>query len=140
MTVLVNRQLSLDELGPIMPYPLLQVRFRWQDRPGALLYVLNAIREVLQKELPSVQISVSYASIRVATGQAALGRLAVRVHVPEVLGWDAIKLEEMGQKISTLAALEAQGARTLDANVSHLDRPEMPIIRMNLNQRERSSD
>ena len=67
-------------------YPILHVHFRWQDRPGATLNVLDAISSALQEALPRSRRrdwSVSYARLRVLTGQVATARLTIRMHIPE---------------------------------------------------------
>jgi hypothetical protein len=131
--VLLNKQLSRDQLQPVTDYPMLRVHFRWQDRPGAFLAVFNAISAVLSEELPSIQLkdwSVSYARLQVLTGQVALGRLTIRMHIPaeEIRAWSPAKMEVMGRKIEVLAAFEAARGEAPGYPGGSLDRPEDPLI------------
>ena len=50
--------------------------------------------------------SVSYARLRVLTGQVATARLTIRMHIPEedIEGWTAERLEETARNIEFLAA------------------------------------
>ncbi len=116
LRVPVNQPLSRAELGGARRYPLLRVRFRWQDRPGALLNMIRSINEVLTEELPSLHgqdWSISYASLQVLTGQVAGGWLTIRMHMPaeKISDWDLSRMEEMGRKIETLATARAAGRR-----------------------------
>ena len=40
--IVVDKAVTLAQLGPLVQYPLLRVRFRWQDRAGALANVLSS--------------------------------------------------------------------------------------------------
>lgn len=126
--VLLDKQLSRTQLGPVTEYPLLRIRFHWQDRPGALLNVLDSISHALRDELPSLQQhdwSVSYARLQVLTGQVAYGRLTIRMHIPanEISGWNDGRMKEMGRRIEALAGTEAAGSLKDD-----FDTPEDPVI------------
>jgi hypothetical protein len=52
---------------------------------GATLNVLNSISKTLAEALPAIESqdwSVSYARLLVLTGQEALARLTIRMHIP----------------------------------------------------------
>jgi hypothetical protein len=133
LRVPVDKQLSRHELGDARRYPMLRVRFRWQDRPGALLNMIRSINEVLTEELPlphEQDWSVSYASLQVLTGQVAGGWLTIRMHVPagKVSGWDQARMEEMGRKIETLATARAAGRQRLRSSRTGLGQLEDPVV------------
>jgi hypothetical protein len=131
---LETRPLSRNELEPVTghPFPLLRVRFRWQDRPGGFLDVLNSISTALEKELPWIKRqdwSISYARLQVESGQVGVGRLTIRMHLPagEISGWDEGKMEQMGRKIEMLAA-EAASRQASGSPGDVLDKQEDPVI------------
>jgi hypothetical protein len=135
LRVPVDKQLSRDELGDATeyPYPMLRVRFRWQDRPGALLNMIRSINEVLTEELPSLHRqdwSVSYASLQVLTGQVAGGWLTIRMHRPaeEISDWDLGRMEAMGRKIETLATARAAGPQRPRSSRTGLGQLEDPVV------------
>jgi hypothetical protein len=143
LRVLLSRRLSRQDLEPVVEYayPMLSVHFRWKDRPGATLNVLNSISDTLAEALPAIERrdwSVSYARIQVLTGQEALGRLTIRMHVPQqdIANWSSDNMEEKARKIESLAAAKAakqavDAARKLpDASTDALDTPEEPVIRI----------
>jgi len=41
--MVIDKNVSLSQLGPLTQHPLLRIRFRWQDQPGAFLNVVPAI-------------------------------------------------------------------------------------------------
>jgi hypothetical protein len=136
LRVPVDKQLSRDELGCTTeyPYPMLRIRFRWQDRPGALLNMIRSINEVLtEEELPSLHgrhWSVAYASLQVLTGQVAGGWLTIRMHLraEEISGWDLGRMEEMGRKIETLATARAAGRQRPRSSGAGLGQLEDPVV------------
>jgi hypothetical protein len=143
LRVLLSRRLSHADMEPVVEYayPILHVYFRWQDRPGATLNVLDSISTALQEALPrsrAVDWSVSYARLRVLTGQVATARLTVRMHIPEedIAGWTAERLEETARNIEFLAAsAAARQARAAAGNApgvsaAALNTPEEPVVRI----------
>jgi hypothetical protein len=137
LRVVVDKELTRDQLAPVNKYPLLRIRYRWQDRPGAFLNVLNSINRTLCDESPLINPedwSVSYARIQVVTGRVALGRVTLRVHTAtqEVAGWADRKMEEIQRKVGTLAALEAAAGLASASHLDDLNRPEDPIISIDL--------
>jgi hypothetical protein len=143
LRVLLSRQLSRADMEPIgeHAYPMLRVHFRWQDRPGATLNVLTAIGTTLREALPVIgdeDWSVSYARLQVLTGQEAIARLTIRLHVPPqvVEGWTPDDMEETARKIEYMAAdaaakqaAEAAG-RAPDGTAGALNTPEEPVVRI----------
>ncbi len=140
--VLVDERLSRSELGPIAEYPLLRVRYRWQDHPGAFLSVLNSISSSLCEEVHSIQPddwSVSYARIQVATGRMAIGRVSLRLHATEhdVESWSLRKMEEIERKVASLAAQEALEKQPVDLQQSDPALPDDLVISLDLIRRPR---
>jgi hypothetical protein len=133
LQVVMSKQLSRDDLEPSgdHSFPMLRARFRWQDRPGAIVNVLESISQALVAALPAIPTkdwSVSYARVQVLTGQVALGRLTIRMHIPwqRVEDWDQARMAEMARKIETLAANEAARRAALGTAVAGQDKPEKP--------------
>jgi hypothetical protein len=131
--VLLHERLSRVQLGPVAHYPLLRIRFRWQDQPQAFLNLLDSLNKVLKEELKSFKQlgwSVSYARLQVPTGQVARGSLAVRLHIPaEAIGyWDPSRMEEIGRRIETAAALAAEKERATISSANDPSRPDDPVI------------
>lgn len=111
LRVLAWKQLSRDDLEPATDhsFPMLRVRFRWQDRPGAIVNVLESISRALAEALPAIPAqnwSISYARVQVLTGQIAVGRLTIRMHVPPALvaDWNPARMAEIARKIEIMAA------------------------------------
>jgi hypothetical protein len=115
--------------------------FRWQDRPGATMNVLTAIGTALRETLPAIDgqdWSVSYARLQVITGQVAIARMTLRLHVPwqSVDHWTPDYVEETARKIEYLAAgaaakQAAQAAgRAPEAAPDVLRTPEEPVVRI----------
>jgi len=150
LRVLLSRRLSHADMEPVVEYayPILHVYFRWQDRPGATLNVLDSISTALREALPRshgrdspspnhrMDWSVSYARLRVLTGQVATARLTIRMHIPEkdIEGWTAERLEETARNIEFLAAAAASQAaaagNTPGASADALSAPEEPVVRI----------
>jgi hypothetical protein len=144
LQVALDEKLGRNELSPERSYPLLQVRYRWQDHPGAFLHVLGSISATLCDELPSFEPddwSVSYARIQVVTGRMALGRVAVRLHTPaeEVADWGPRKMEEIERRVASLAAMEAVKSRVPDPGADDLQLPDDLVISIDLMRRLRSN-
>ena len=135
--ILVDAEVSRDDLGPMMQYPLVRIRYRWQDRPGAFLNVLSSVGEALSNESPPIEpknCSVSYARLQVASGSLALGHLTVRIKAPAQgeKDWNPMKKERMGRMIGALAALKAESAGASSPRPDNLGRLEDPVIRIDL--------
>jgi hypothetical protein len=144
LQVLLCRHLSREDLEPVVDheYPMLRVHLTWKDRPGAFLNVLDSISKALLEALPAIQRkdwSVSYAHLQVLTGQIALGRVTIRMHIPkrDIAGWNTDKMEEMARKIEFLAAkvaaeqaVEAAKQTASDTLADELLTPEEPVIRI----------
>jgi hypothetical protein len=142
LRVLLSRRLSHADMEPVVEhaYPILHVYFRWQDRPGATLNVLDSISTALREALPSIggkDWSVSYARLRVLTGQVATARLTIRMHISEgdIEGWTN-RMEETARNIEFLAAsaaasqAAAAAANTPGASADALSAPEEPVVRI----------
>jgi hypothetical protein len=135
LRVPIYKRLSREDLEPAAnhAYPMLRVRFRWQDRPGATLNVLNSTNRALIEQMPSIRKkdwSVSYARIQVLTGQVAEGRLTIRLHIPAQLikDWNADKMEKMGRRIEFLAAADAAKSAASGPAAEGADKPEEPLV------------
>jgi hypothetical protein len=110
--IVIDKNVSLRQLGPLTQHPLLRIRYRTQDRPGAFLNIVQAIDEFLRKESPPIlreHWSISFARLQVATGQIALGHLTVRLHdvTQDRRRWNSGKTEQMAREVSARAALLA---------------------------------
>ena len=135
--IVINGRVSLDQLGPIVPCPLVRIRFRWQERPGGFLSVLNSINSALERKPPAIgrkDRSVSYARLHVATGRIAEGDLTVRLHSParDGLNWTQALTERMTRNISADAVLEANATYDPRLSNGYRDRPENPVIHIDL--------
>jgi hypothetical protein len=135
LRVLLCKPLSRDDLEPAadQPYPMLRVHFSWQDRPGAILNVLESINQALIEALPDIAAkdwSVAYARVQVLIGQVGRGRLTIRMHVSQqkVQDWDAARMVEMARKVETTAASEAAGRGAHGSAVDSPEKPAEPVI------------
>jgi len=132
--IVIDKNVSLRQLGPLMQHPLLRIRYRAQDRPGAFLNIVQAIGEFLDKESPPIlreQWSISFARLQVATGQIALGHLTIRLHdvTQDRRRWNSGKTEQMAREVSARAALLATvgGQAGLPRNP---DSNQDPVVRV----------
>jgi hypothetical protein len=143
LRVLLSQPLSREDMEPTEEhsYPMLRMHFRWQDRPGATMNVLTAIGTALRETVPAIDgqdWSVSYARLQVITGQVAIARMTLRLHVPwqAVDHWTPAYMEETARKIEYLAAgaaakQAAQAAgRAPEAAPDVLRAPEEPVVRI----------
>jgi hypothetical protein len=129
--IMVKANVNRQELGPFQKRPLVHIRFRWQDRPGALLDVLDAIDAALDHDPPAIRRagrSVSYARLFIAAGRIADGDLTVRVHAPT---GTRLMAEQLARRISA-GALEASARRDCRAAARHPDEQQKPVIRVDL--------
>ena len=136
--IVVDESVSPGRLGPLVQYPLLRVRYRWQDRPGALANVIRSINNALGKEDPPISPanwSVSYARAHVASGHTALGYLTIRIHDPVHAGqdWTTTKIERVARRVGSalagLGAVAAEGDVVLASDRREL---EGPVIRLDM--------
>ena len=51
--VVINKNVSLRQLGPLTQHPLLRIRVRAQDQPGAFLNIMEAIGKFLEEDVTS---------------------------------------------------------------------------------------
>ena len=141
--MLLSQPLSREDMEPTEEhsYPMLRMHFRWQDRPGATMNVLTAIGTALRETQPAIDgkdWSVSYARLQVITGQVAIARMTLRLHVPwqAVDHWTPDYMEETARKIEYLAAGAAakQAAQAAglapEAGPDVLRAPEEPVVRI----------
>ncbi|HTT52724.1 MAG TPA: hypothetical protein VMH35_15105 [Streptosporangiaceae bacterium] len=133
--LLLDEKLTRTELGPVVAYPLLRVHFRWSDRPGALLNVLDSLSKALHSQFPAInenKWSVSYGRTQAPAGRAAVARLTVRLHASrdEVESWN-LNNEDLERKVRTRAALEAVAGYQAGPG-EEPDIPEDPVISVNL--------
>lgn len=133
----INGKVSLDQLGPMVSSPLIRIRFRWQDRPGGFLNVLNSINGVFGQSPPAIgqeDRSVSYARLHVAVGRIAEGDLTVRLHPEDHngLNWTPALTERMARNISADAVLDAIRRHDPRLVAGYPARPENPVIRIEL--------
>jgi hypothetical protein len=135
--VLINRWRTQAQLGHVKQQPLLRVYFRAQDRPGALLDVLESLGTTLQDNLPSFKKAkwrVWHAHIRL-TGHAAETRLTVRLDTDALnLGeWGPGIFDNIARKVRALAARDAAAAQITAGSFGYeSDVPEDPVITVSL--------
>jgi hypothetical protein len=133
--VLVNGWQSREQLGQVKEDPLLQVRLRAPDRPGALLDVLGSLNQALDDKLSHADWSVWHAHIRV-TGHAAFSRLTARLDTvtPTVMDWHKKGVfDEIQRTVRRLAARDAAAARNAGSHQDYeWDSPEDPVISVDL--------
>lgn len=132
--MVIDKNVSLRQLGPLTQHPLLRIRYRAQDRPGAFLNIMRAIGEFLDKESPPIpreHWSISFARLQVATGQIALGHLTIRLHdvTQDRRRWNSGKTEQMAREVSTGAALLATVGRQADLP-RNPDSAQDPVVRV----------
>lgn len=132
--IVIDKNVSLRQLGPLMQHPLLRIRFRAQDQPGAFLNIVQAISEFLGRESPPIpreHWSISYARVQVATGQIALGHLTIRLHdvTQDRRRWNSGKIERMAREVSARAAQLAtvEGKADLSRNPAN---SQDPVVRV----------
>jgi hypothetical protein len=135
LRVLTNSWRSRQQLGLAADQPLLQVHFRAQDRPGALLDVLDSLGKALKDE-PQLSLGpdewqVWHAQTQITTGHA-VARLTVRLSTDHrKIDWHPGTSEEIERKVRTLARRKAADAVSVDgAFGGELDTLEDPVIRI----------
>jgi hypothetical protein len=144
LRVLVDEELSHAELSAPREYPMVRVRYRWQDHPGAFLQVVESISATLCDELESFQSddwSISYARIQVITGRMALGRVALRLHTGagEVSTWGQRKMEDIERRVASLASAAAMEGQPPVPGGLELERFDDIVISIDLIRRLRAS-
>ena len=136
LQLLVNEKLSRNELAPPTEYPLLRVHFRWRDRPGAILNVLDSLNKALMDESSKMnedQWSVSYARTQAPAGGAAVARLTLRIHLPpdDLRSWSQDS-QDIERKVRMRAAIGAITGRHANSVGDESDIPEDPVISVNV--------
>ncbi len=119
VVVPLDKWQNVADLGTAGPQPLLRLHIRSTDRPGAMLDVLDSLRETLQAEAPVAlqpdNWNVWHARTMVTDGNAGSCRLTVRLSVaPEVVqAWGPTRIEDIERKVRMLAARKAAAADAL---------------------------
>ena len=144
LQVLVNEKLSRNELAPPTEYPLLRVHFRWRDRPGAILNVLDSLNKALIDEFSIMnedQWSVSYARTQAPAGGAAVARLTLRIHIPrgDLGSWSKDR-DDIERKVRMRAAIGAITGHSTNSVGDESDMPEDPVISVNVIRTPPNSD
>lgn len=135
--VVVNEEVSKEQLGPLIEYPLLRVRFRWRDRPGAMLDVLRSIGEALAKDRSLIDARepiLPYARLEIASGSVALGHLTIHLEITSrsMRHWNNFEVERLARKIGALASSRAVTASGSGAQTArHRDAVDA-VIRIGL--------
>ena len=139
LQVLVDEWQSKAELGAAGPDPLLRVRIRSQDRPGALLHVLRSLDKTLSEELrltpEGPQISAWHSLNQVLHGNVAQSRLTIRLPAErdQVQRWDDAKFKAIERVVRQAAVREAAAAyRSADTFSNGLGAPADPVITVRL--------
>ena len=139
LVVLLDKWQSMADLGTAGPEPLLRLHIRSTNRPGAMLDVLDSLRETLQAEaqvaLQPDNWNVWHARTMVTDGNAGSCRLTVRLSVePEVVqAWGPTQIEDIERKVRMLAARRAAAADALASELGEQDgAPEDIVISVRL--------
>jgi hypothetical protein len=142
LQLLVYKNLSRIELGRGINTPLLRVRFRSQDRPGASADVLDSIREAMLEESPRIrpeQWSVPYALVKVASGRLAVGHFTIRLEsaARHIKDWDKdqFKIPEIERKVMTRAVPIVRMDQGIESPQSEQQETMAPVISMRLIRR-----
>jgi hypothetical protein len=94
----VDQWQTCRRLGHASRYPLLRVRLRNQDRPGAILDLLNLLGAHLRRGFPSISgpINTWYAQSEITSGHAAFTRLSAPLPIKDgsASDWPDDKVQE----------------------------------------------
>jgi hypothetical protein len=98
VAVPVDQWQTCERLGHASRYPLLRVRLRNQDRPGAILDLLNLLGAYLRRGFPSISgpINTWYAQSEITSGHAAFTRLSAPLPIKDGSAgdWPEAKVQE----------------------------------------------
>lgn len=142
----LDKPQSRNELGTVQRHPVLRVRMRTPDRPGATLEILQSLRDSLQDIAPGKlgmhDWSVWYARAVVAEGNTARVELTVRLSVdPDndlisgkpVSQWGPAEYTKIERQALALAASKMAAARQAAVYPEPgADTPEDTVIRVSL--------
>jgi hypothetical protein len=86
--------------------------------------------QIPQHEKDRTIALVAYARLQVPTGQVARGSLAVRLHIAAeaIDDWDSSRMEEIGRRIETAAALAVEKEQAAISSANDSSRPDDPVI------------
>jgi hypothetical protein len=143
ITVYLDKWQSRTDLGAASEYPLIRVRMRTPDRPGATLEILESLhitlKEMAPRSLGEDDWNVRYARAVVASGNVALIQLTAQLAVdPEttptggkpVSRWGPAEFSMIEQRALALAAHKTSA--TPDRPVNDKDLPENTMISVDL--------
>lgn len=143
-TIYLDKWLSRDDLGTAPPKPVLSVRIRTPDRPGATLDVLESLRDAFTERMPGAitmhDWNVWYARIGVPDGNLAHVQLTIILPADAshpvgkpIENWAAAELVEIERRTLTLAAQKFAAARPASQSPSAgPDAPGETVIRVEL--------
>jgi hypothetical protein len=132
----LDRWQSRLDLGTAERCPLLRVRMRTPDRPGATLDVLESLRETLLAKAPeSVRehdLKVWYARVVVAHGNVAQIQLTVRLPVDSGITWGSAEFSQIERQALARAAHRMAAGRDSAGSDAGPYAPEDTVIRVGL--------
>jgi hypothetical protein len=134
VVVPLDKWQNVADLGTASPEPLLRLHIRSTDRPGAMLDVLDSLRETLQAEAPVAlqpdNWNVWHARTMVTDGNAGSCRLTMRLSVePEVVqAWGPAQIEDIERKVRMLAVRKAAAADALASELGDDDHAAEDIV------------
>jgi hypothetical protein len=142
--VYLDKWQSRQQLGEGRGQPLLRVRMRTPDRPGATREVIESLRETLQEmglgPLTDRDWKVWYTRTVVTAGRAAVIQLTVRLAVnpattPQhhpIKDWGPAEMSQIERRALALAASKMAASGTGSVADLGLDAPEDTVISVSL--------
>jgi len=106
VSIPVDEWQTCTQLGHACRYPLLRVRLRSQDRPGAIRDLLDTLGSYIREEFPSIkgQINTWYAQSDIMAGHEAFTRLNAPLPIQDgrARDWSKNKIEEFRRKLGKI--------------------------------------
>jgi hypothetical protein len=147
----VDEWQSCLELGHAGQYPLLRIRLRSQDRPGAILDLLHLLETYLRQGFPLIrgEINTWYAQSEITSGHAAFTRFSAPLPIKDgsARDWPEFKVQELTRILEQIendvrhATIRAAAARSpMDAFLGGAGIADEPVISINFIEAPPESD
>lgn len=138
----VDQWQSCGKLGHASRYPLLRVRLRNQDRPGAIVDLLHSLGAHLRRGFPSMsgQIGTWYAQSEITSGHAAFTRISapLPINYDSARNWPEAKVQELRKILEQIEndvrheTIRIAAARSpVDTFAAEPDLADEPVISVN---------